>query len=254
MTVNAFESIEFSNKTALTLNGIGGDDTITVNNASTPTALVSLSVMGGVGNDTLVVNANGKAVLSSDITSSTVGPIAGGVPVAVVYTAIEQVSVINALDALTGTGVPISAPEGVPVQDVLVATFKFTDPQPPSITADASQFIATIDWGDMTIPTAGTIVQTAPDPTGAVTFQVFGSHTFAEEGPLTATVTIFDKGSVRNFTPPGGVPTTVQDNIGAPDGGVTDRVQRDRCAAQLARRDGRPDRRGGVHRRLRDLH
>jgi hypothetical protein len=215
VTINALETIEFTNKTALTLLGIGGDDTITVNNPATPTGLAAITVNGGAGNDTLVVNANGKAVLSSDITSTTVGPIAGAVPVAVAYAAIDQVKVINAADALTGTGVPITGPEGVLLENVLVATFQFTDPQPPTITADASEFVATIDWGDGTIPTAGTIVQTAPDAAGVVTFQVYGAHTFAKAGPLVAKVTIFDKGSARSFTPAGGVPTMIQDNSGA---------------------------------------
>jgi len=38
VSVDAFESIEFSNKTALTINGKAGDDVIELNNAATPTA------------------------------------------------------------------------------------------------------------------------------------------------------------------------------------------------------------------------
>ena len=62
-------------------------------------------------------------------------------------------------------------------------------------------------------------MQTSPDASGQVTFQVFGTHTYAEENaPGTLyqiSVTINDKGSTRSFTPTGGVPTRLVDNPGA---------------------------------------
>ncbi len=60
VTVGSFESIEFSNTTTLNLDAGSGDDTITVNNPSTPTGLTAIAVDGGSGNDTLVVNALGS--------------------------------------------------------------------------------------------------------------------------------------------------------------------------------------------------
>ena len=71
VTVDNFEALEFSHKTTLTLQGLNGDDTFTINNISTPTGLSAINVRGQLGNNTLVVDANSMAVLSSMITSTT---------------------------------------------------------------------------------------------------------------------------------------------------------------------------------------
>ncbi len=134
---------------------------------------------------------------------------------------IAKVNIINAQAALvSGATVAVHATEGVPLVNVPVATFHFSDTTPPSVFGAAADFVATINWGDGT-SSAGTIVQLAPDPvTGLVNFQVSGSHTYAEETPttppLTPSVTITDKGSTRSFTignAPGGVAVTIQDNF-----------------------------------------
>jgi len=57
----------------------------------------------------------------------------------------------------------------------------FNDGNPLATIAD---FTATIDWGDGTAPTAGTIV--AP-VAGTTAFQVYGSHTYADSGVNSAT-------------------------------------------------------------------
>src|SRR5207249_1441360 len=59
VTVDAYESIEFSHKTNLVINGLAGDDTINLNNPSTPTGLTSITASGGdpsADGDTVVVN------------------------------------------------------------------------------------------------------------------------------------------------------------------------------------------------------
>ena len=155
-------------------------------------------------------------VLSSMITSSQVD-IPGATPIPVGYTAnIEQVSVIHAIDALASTGAFIpNGVEGVPLDNVLVGTFNFTDPVPPPVFGNPADFAATINWGDGSATSAGTIVQTSPSATGQVVFQVFGTHTYAEENaPGTLyqiSVTITDLGSTRSFTPTAGVPTQIVD-------------------------------------------
>jgi hypothetical protein len=63
-----------------------------------------------------------------------------------------------------------------------VATFEDDDPA-----ATPADFTATIDWGDGSSPTAGTIGSSS----GA--FVVIGQHTYADEGSFTATVTIADQ-------------------------------------------------------------
>ncbi len=47
ITVDGFESIEFNNKTSLTINGFGGNDTISLNNPSNPTGLTGITILGG---------------------------------------------------------------------------------------------------------------------------------------------------------------------------------------------------------------
>ncbi|MCY2991933.1 MAG: hypothetical protein NTY19_29250, partial [Planctomycetota bacterium] len=67
VSVDGFESIEFINKTTLTIDGLAGNDTINLNNSTTPTGLGKdvgkgdpvISVKGGDptgGSDTVVVN------------------------------------------------------------------------------------------------------------------------------------------------------------------------------------------------------
>jgi hypothetical protein len=222
VTVDNFEPITFSNKGTLDIDGGGGDDTITVNNVSTPTGLAAINVVGGTGADTLVVNANDNLVKSSDVTGLTVS-IPTATPVAIGYTGLSKISIINSTDALTGTPATIPAAQDVPLNNVLVATFGFTD-QPPYELSSASSFSAEINWGDGTAATpditAGTIVELPPIG-GVVDFQVYGTHTYTTLPTSPATtfpvsVTIFDMGSSRTFTPTGGsVPVTVTANPGA---------------------------------------
>ena len=182
ITVDNFEALEFSHKTTLTLQGLNGDDTFVVNNTSTPTGLTAINVSGQLGNNTLVVDANSMSVLSSMITSSQVN-IPGATPVPVGYDkTIQQVSVIHALGALTSTGAFIpNGVEGVPLNNVLVGTFNFTDPASPSVFGNPANFAATINWGDGSANSVGTILQTSPATNGQVEFQVLGTHTYAEE-------------------------------------------------------------------------
>lgn len=89
--------------------------------------------------------------------------------------------------AITATGTPVAATEGVSSSGA-VATI--TD---PDANATASEYSATIDWGDSSVPTAGTVA----GPTGGP-FTVSGSHTYAEEGSFKVTVTITDVDNVSN--------------------------------------------------------
>jgi hypothetical protein len=222
VTVDNFESITFQNKNGLVIDGNGGDDTIVLNNSFTPVGLATITVDGGTGDNTLVVNANDQLVSSSQITPTAVNGIVGtpnGTATSVAYTNIFLVHVINSMDALTGIpGPTISTPAGTQLNNVIVASFRFTD-QPPAELGSPSDFLATIDWGDGTVAnpdlTAGTIVELAPY-NNVVTFQVLGTHTYASQGSFAASVTIFDKGSSRSFTAPlGNQAVTITANPGA---------------------------------------
>jgi hypothetical protein len=82
---------------------------------------------------------------------------------------------------LPTSGVDVSAARGVPVTNVTVATF--TDPGPLS---PVSSYSATIDWGDNTPASAGTITYNA----STQTFTVTGTHTYAALGTYDMTVTV----------------------------------------------------------------
>ena len=220
-----------------------------------------------LGNNTLVVDANSMSVLSSMITSTQVN-IPGATPVPIGYdTTIEQVSVIHALDALTSTGAFIpNGVEGVPLNNVLVGTFNFTDPVPPSVFGNPADFTATINWGDGSATSAGTIVQTSPAASGQVPFQVLGTHTYAEENaPGTLyqiSVTITDKGSTRSFTPDGRGPGPDRRQSRRQHDHARTRRGRGRAGDGHRRPDhrpGRPDRGGrgpaaACHHHPRDVH
>ena len=53
VSIDSFETIEFSNKTTLTINGLAGSDTITLDNADTPTGLTGVTVDAGSGTDAI---------------------------------------------------------------------------------------------------------------------------------------------------------------------------------------------------------
>ncbi|WP_422932153.1 beta strand repeat-containing protein [Singulisphaera sp. PoT] len=205
-TVDDAEPIDFTNKTSLTLRGLGGDDTITINNPFTPTGLTAITADGGSGNNTLVVNAQGAAVTSAVATATTVS-IAGQLPVG--YSNIQQIHIINSTDALTSTPTPVKAVEGAQAQDVVIGSFAFSDTVPPTLFANPADFTASITWGDGTT-TAGTIVSL-----GTAGFEVRGTHTYATFGTYPVSATITDKGSSRTFTPTGGTaPVTITSTAG----------------------------------------
>jgi hypothetical protein len=88
---------------------------------------------------------------------------------------------------ITAIGTTINSVEGAPFAGV-VATF--TD---PDTTATASEYSATINWGDGTAPTAGAI----SGPTGGP-FSVTGTHTYIEEGTYAITIVIADVDNPTN--------------------------------------------------------
>ncbi len=84
------------------------------------------------------------------------------------------------------TGVPVSATTGVAVK-AKVATFTHTNPA-----GAASDYTATIAWGDGTASTTGTVSAAAGGG-----FEVKGSHTYAAPGTYTTSVTIDDVGGAK---------------------------------------------------------
>jgi len=96
-------------------------------------------------------------------------------------TATSQAQVADA--ALAVTAMPVNVSQGVVVNTMTVATF--TDASTPEAVGN---YTATIDWGDGTTASTGTVTLTG------TTFQVSGSHTFASPGRFTVTTTVHDEG------------------------------------------------------------
>ena len=92
--------------------------------------------------------------------------------------------------------------EGHPTGSIGVATFQSANPS-----AVPSDFSATINWGDGTT-SAGTVQQgTSSNPSLFSLFNVFGTHTYIEEGSYPVTVTITDINVVAPITPSSTVAT-----------------------------------------------
>jgi hypothetical protein len=98
-------------------------------------------------------------------------------------TATASSTMVVADAALSAKGTSIAAIEGQAFTGMVVASFTDADPL-----GTATDYTATIDWGDGTSADTGTV---SVNGSG---FQVSGSHTYAEEGTGSVTVTITDAG------------------------------------------------------------
>ncbi len=87
---------------------------------------------------------------------------------------------------------PIFATEHIPLNGVEVATFIDANPL-----ATAADFTATINWGDGTGETAGTIALVGGTPAGAI-FAVYGSHVYngTTNSPFSTIVDVTDVGGM----------------------------------------------------------
>jgi hypothetical protein len=123
-----------------------------------------------------------------------------------------QATVKDAILTATATAVSGVA-EGVAFTGKPVASF--TDANP---TAPLGDFTASINWGDGTLASPGTVTQ--PGGVGTA-FVVNGDHTYAEEGSFTIIVSITDKGgSTATAFPTTGPNATVADAALTPMGGL----------------------------------
>jgi streptogramin lyase len=97
-------------------------------------------------------------------------------------------SVVNVTDApLVASGNTITATEGTPFTNQIVASFADTDPN-----GTLTDYSATINWGDGTTA-PGTIV-----PNGSGGYFVEGLYNYDDEGQYAITVTIQDSGGATN--------------------------------------------------------
>jgi cyclophilin family peptidyl-prolyl cis-trans isomerase len=120
-------------------------------------------------------------------TSTTAGADKGGATAEAATTAIVA-------DAnLTGAqGATINATAGTPLNNAVVATFSDADPN-----AKAGEYTATINWGDGSPSSTGTVQAGST----AGQFQVLGSHTFATKGNFSPAVSVTDVNTANDATP-----------------------------------------------------
>jgi hypothetical protein len=200
LVVNSGTSADFVNvlatppNVATSVNTQAGNDVLDLSVAGLG-AGGSTSLDGGAGFDILNIDAANKGPVVVTPTTITIGTSV------INYANFESIHISNAADQpLTGAGTTIAVTEGAPINDAVVATFTDADPS-----GKAGDFVASINWGDGTPITAGTVLAN-----GTAGFNVLGSHTYTEKGTFTVTTTITDKGSSGTITV-GGIPVTISD-------------------------------------------
>jgi hypothetical protein len=178
---NATEGVSFTGQVATFTDanpkGTISDFTATINwGDGTATSAGTITQPGGAGTTFVVSGTHTYAMKGTDSVTVSISD-KGGSPASASPTATVGVA------GLTATGTNISLVEGVSFTGQ-VATF--TDANP---TAPLADFSATINWGDGTATSSGTVTQ--PGGVGT-TFVVSGTHTYAEKGVHTFTVSISD--------------------------------------------------------------
>jgi uncharacterized repeat protein (TIGR01451 family) len=164
---DSWTATESGGASGYSASGTGGIDDTTVDlPASTSvtytiTATVSSSAIGTLSNTTSATAGNATTVSATDTD--------------------------NVNDLTAGNSVTITAAAGTSTGTVVVGSF--TD---SNSTAPVSTFTATIDWGDGTSTTSGTIVQ--PGGVGTA-FEVTGSHTYEVGGTYTLSIGVTGDGS-----------------------------------------------------------
>lgn len=94
--------------------------------------------------------------------------------------------------SLTVAAPSFAAVEGAPFSGVVTS---FTDSDPAASTTK-EQYTATINWGDGSPASTGTVLAPVSG-----SFPISGSHTYAEEGPHSVTVTVSDDGGGSDAAP-----------------------------------------------------
>ena len=102
---------------------------------------------------------------------------------------------------LSGSGMPISASSGQPFTATVA---NFSDANPAGSAGPGGDDSATIDWGDSTPPSAGTISASNGS------FQISASHTYATPGNYSLTIRVSDEG---------GATTTITTSANVTDSG-----------------------------------
>jgi len=185
----------------------GGSDQAFLSLAGTDGATLA-SLDGGPGVDALVIDADGLSITAANFAAigivGSISGVAGAAPIS--YTRYESVVVTNVAPIETTVySVPIHAVRGQALVNVLVGAFTTSAP------ARASDFVATLTWGDGTT-TAGVIVQDASNPS---VFYIYGTHTYYDEVQGLPTAVTVNSLASTTTSYIGGVPVTLVTPAGA---------------------------------------
>jgi hypothetical protein len=189
---------------AISVNPADGTDTVNLLSIDVPTTVfegtsfappaslaVKITAAGQATGATIDVAGFPQSIISVlddagglPATVTAPGVIQIGTQPAVTYTAAQTVDVINALDPpITPIPATINAVKGTPFTNTPAGGFTDADPN-----ANLGLYKATIDWGDGTAPSVGTVITN----TSGVGFTVLGSHTYAAIGTFPVLVGLTD--------------------------------------------------------------
>ena len=105
LSIDEHESIEFGNKTALTINAGAGQDPVSLNNATTPTGLSSITINGGdpSSGDKLTVTGVNAAVTVNTGAGTILGATGAGGVVPITYAGFELLNLLAGIGNLSIT-------------------------------------------------------------------------------------------------------------------------------------------------------
>jgi hypothetical protein len=185
---------------ATTIDGGVGSDLVTVTGTglTVGTTASNFSILGGTGLNSLRINSQGTsstATLTPGMSTNSASA-SFATKTGFAFTNMSTVTDFATNHAPTilvpSPLLTISAQSELPLVDVPVASFTDAD-----LIENAGSYQATINWGDGTAPTTGTI--TAVPSTPGV-YVISGSHNYQAAGRDSITVPLTDLGSTFNST------------------------------------------------------
>ena len=215
LTINTGNGNDFVNlintpaTVTTTVNTGSGTDSLSVNAAGLGG---STTVQGSTANNSLIYDA-GKQTTANNVVSTIQGTLTSGIFPTLTYLNFTSVAINNIKDLpLSKTPAALLIQEGELFSDV-VGSFGFSNANPVANQVDpvanAGDFTATIDWGDGSPVTAGTIVSN-----GAGGWNVLGTHTYARVSTPTISVSVTHNSSTSSGTA-NGITTSSQTNGGS---------------------------------------
>ncbi len=171
---------------ATAINGGVGSSLVTVDATGLATGS-SLSIQGGTGINTLRIDAQGTTATLTTPGTVQFGSSVGGPSFTYGnFSTIEDYETNHSPVLATGAPPTLRAPASLTPSDFLVGSFIDAD-----LIENASSYLATINWGDGSPPTPGSITA---NPTTPGQYLIWGSHAYSTSGLYSITATVTDQG------------------------------------------------------------